>query len=85
MACWRSGVRQYWGRRQSRSCRDLPVKMSGREVLMQPAAHLIMARMSALLGYVCTVSCATWNGVNTRLHAVSMNYAGTTLVSDCAA
>ena len=36
-------------------------------------AHLIMARMSALLGYVCTVSCATWNGVNTRRHAVSMN------------
>ncbi len=37
--------------------------------------HLIMARMSALPGYDCTVMDAAWKGVSTRRHAVSTNCA----------
>ena len=36
-------------------------------------AHLIMARMSALPGYDCTVMDAAWKGVSTRRHAVNTN------------
>ena len=59
-----------------RMCQQ-PPSSAATEAEHDGQAHLIMARMSALLGYVCTVSWATWNGVNTRRHAVSMNCGAT--------